>query len=61
MYPNSSPSSTSTSGHEEPSVKVSIGKDDQKASTPRLSNAEKLQLKKRNKEERFEKSNDTGS
>ena len=54
-YHNSSPSSASTSGHEEPSVKVSTGKDDQKASTPRLSNAEKWQLKKRNKEERFEK------
>ena len=54
-YPNSSPSSASTSGHEEPSVKVSTGKDDQKASTLRLSNAEKQQLKKRNKEERFEK------
>ena len=56
-YPSSSPSSASTSGHEEPSVKIkaSTGKDDQKASTPRLSNAEKRQLKKRNKEEQFEK------
>lgn len=45
-YPNSSPSSASMTGHEQPSVKVST-KVDQKASTPQLSNAEKPQLKKK--------------